>query len=233
MSENTPALIESDPVDVEFDLDAWIDGVSAAQRSVPIYARPDLFGRYEEVQRQIEVLEHATKGAEGSVTDQEELGSLYAEREALYEQQRASKTTWYVQALDSAVIAAINAEHPVPDLPEAPKEPATNAPKSLHDRYRAALKRHHEKVADLTPKRVEASDGRNIALIAAAVVRIADHGDRTLATGATPAQLRALQAKPFGPIQLGSLLTAALQAKAQAQVIPAPFSPGKQENALG
>lgn len=232
MSENSPALIASEPADVAFDLDAWIDGVSAAQRSVPIYARPDLFGRYEEVQRQIAVLEQATRGGEGSVTDQEELGALYTEREALYEKQRASKTTWYVQALDSDVIAAINAEHPVPDLPVSPKEPAENAPQSVRDRHRAAVKRHQEKVAKIAPKRAETSDARNIALIAAAIVRIADHTDRTVATSVTVEQLRALQAKPFGPIQLGSLLTASFQAKAGEPVIPAPFSPGKQESAL-
>lgn len=232
MSENPPALIASEPVDVEFDLDAWIDGVSAAQRSVPIYARPDLFGRYEEIQRQIGVLEQAAKGGEGSVTDQEELAGLYAEREALYEKQRASKTTWYVQALDSDVIAAINAEHPVPDLPLAPAEPAANAPQSVQDKYRAALKRHQAKVEKIAPKRAEAADARNIAFIAAAVVRIADYTDRTVATSVTAEQLRALQAKPFGTIQLGSLLTASFQAKAGEPVIPAPFSPSRPENAL-
>lgn len=232
MSENTPALIESEPVDVAFDLDAWIDGVSAAQRSVPIYGRPDLFGRYEELQRQITALEHATKGGEGSVTDQEELAALYAEHDALYEKQRASKTTWYVQALDSDVIAAINAEHPVPDLPPAPAEPAANAPQSVRDKHRAALKRHQAKVEKITPKRAEAADARNIALIAAAVVRIADYTDRTVATSVTIDQLRALQGKPFGAIQLGSLLTASFQAKAGEPVIPAPFSPSRPENAL-
>lgn len=233
MSENTPALIDSESAAVEFDLDTWIDGVSAAQRSVPIYARPDLFGRYEEIQRQITTLEKVTKTGEGSITDQEELGALYAEREALYEQQKASKTTWYVQALDSDVIQAINEEHPVPDLPEAPKEPAANAPQSVQDKYRAALKRYQDKVTKLAPKRTEAADARNVAFIAAAVVRIADHTDRTLATTVTIPQLRALQAKPFGPIQLGSLLTASFQAKAGEPVIPAPFSPSRQENAQG
>ena len=231
MTSNTPDLIPSEDAAQPFDLDAWIDGISPTQRSVMIYARPDLFGRYEALQRDITVLERVAKSGEASVTDQEQLSALYTERETLFEQQQASKTTWYVQALDNDVLAAITKAHPVPDLPAEPTEPAKGAPQSLHDKYRAEQKKWAAKVERLAPKRAAAGDEQNLAFIAAAVVRIEDHTGRTVATTVTVEQLRAFKKKPRGDVQLGSLLTAAMQAKATEPVIPAPFSHAERENA--
>lgn len=224
-------LTPSEDAPQDFDLDAWIDGISPTQRSVPIYARPDIMGRYEEIQRQVSVLEAAARKGETSVTEQGELAALYAERDGLYEQWIGSKTTWYVQALDDDVIRDIEATHPVPELPTVPPQPRPDAPKAAHDAHAAAVKKRDTAAAK--PKYRDALDARHIAFVAAAVVRIEDHTGRTVATNVTADQLRAMRAKPRGVLQVGSLLAAALQAKAQDPVIPAPFSPAKSGNAPG
>src|SRR5690606_20446363 len=172
---------------------AWIDGISPTQRSVPIYARPDIMGRYEAIQREISVLEAAQRGGDTSITEQGELAALYAERETLYEQWAASKTTWYVQALDDAVIQEIGRANPIPALPTVPPQPAANAPKAAHDAYEAAKKKHDAAAAK--PKYRDAVDARDLALVAAAVVRVEDHTGRTVATTVKVDQLRAMKAK--------------------------------------
>lgn len=230
MTSNTPDLIPSEDAAQPFDLDAWIDGISPTQRSVTIYARPDLYGRYEEIQRQIKALESVAHG-EGSVAEQGELGALYAEREALYAQQLASKTTWYLQALDGNTMAELGKAHPVPDLPTVPPRPTDSAPKSVHDAYDAAVKKRDRRRA--SKAYTDAVDAQNIAYIRASLVKIEDHAGRVVATSVTDDQLRAIQAKPYGNVQLGSLLAAAMQAKATEPVIPAPFSHAKRENAPG
>lgn len=231
IDETAPAIAASEPVDVEFSLDDWIEGISPTQRSVQIYGNTALFGRYEALQREIALLEQVAQGEDASVTDQDDLAALYAEREDLYARQQASKTTWYVQALDQVTLDAISKAHPVPDeLPE-PVEPHAKAPQAARDKYQADLRKYQEKVGRHEEKRRAARDEQNLHYIQAALIRIENHAGATVATDVTVEQLRKIQAKPHGQMQLGSLLTASFLAKSQEPVIPAPFSQANSRSA--
>lgn len=209
-----------------FDLDAWIGGMSATERSVDIYGNTAVFGRYEALTRELSILEAAQKAGEASVEDGERAGRIHAEMEDLYRLQQDSKTTWYVQACDSTVLEAIGKQFPVPDALPKPAEPSKNSPEAVKGQHATAVKAWEKKNTVVEAKRRVAIDERNLHIIASALVRITNVHGVTVATSVTVDQLRVLQAKPHGAVQTGALLTAALQAKAQEPVIPAPFSPG-------
>lgn len=51
-------IVDDSPEDIDeetFDLDAWIDGVEPTTRSVRIYQRADLLGRYDELEQELRV----------------------------------------------------------------------------------------------------------------------------------------------------------------------------------
>lgn len=233
MTENPTPEPQPADVDAAFDLNDWIQGISPTLRSVDIYGRTDLFGRYERLERELAIAEQVEQAAEASVTEGSEVARILREMEELYELQQRSKTTWYVQALDSTVIKAISDAHPVPDPLPKPAEPAKNAPDPVKGKYRTELKAWEKKNRAHEEKRRAAADEQNLHLIAAAVVRIENHEGVTVAEQVTVDQLRALQAKPHGAMQTGALLQKAFEAKAGEPVIPAPFSHSRSGSTKG
>ncbi|ACZ29567.1 hypothetical protein Xcel_0528 [Xylanimonas cellulosilytica DSM 15894] len=207
------------------DLDSWISGIAPTERSVPIYGNTQVFGEAEHLKRELATLEaeHAAEFDESIVagTRVQEILERLAE---LWEVQQASKTTWYVTALDAQTVKAINKSHPVPDpLPE-PEAPSKGAPVSVRGQYETAHAAWERKNPKHEEKRAAALNERNIAHVAAAVVRVEDRHGNVIATGATVAQLKAMEAKPQGPLQVGRLLQATAEAKFGEPVIDAPFS---------
>lgn len=214
-----------------FDLDTWLSGMSSTERSVDIYGNTQVFGRYEHLARELEVAKAAEAAGETSIDDVSTVARIEAEMAALFEVQQRSKTTWYLQALDSATIKQIEQDHPVPDLPAKPEEPAKNAPAAVKGQYEAAVRKWEQETEAARESHNAAVNEQNLHYIAAAVVRIEDHQGRVITNKVTVEQVRALEAKPHGPMQTGRLLDAAFKAKAGEPVIPAPFSPSSSKPA--
>lgn len=220
MTEHT-----SEAVPVDFDLDGWIDGGTVTQRSVAIYARPDLMAEYEDWERRYKVAESRVKQAGGEVglDDGDELAALTAEGERIYEAWMASKATWYVRALSPEEIDEITERTPkFDDLPkfpeEEPKEPRGTqsaaqaaafgtAHAAWRSRRDAFLAEQETAALELRKKRIAARDETNIEMVAAAVVKI-EAANGATAHGVTVPQLRKMRER-MGQRQLNSLIEAA------------------------
>ncbi|WP_146251996.1 hypothetical protein [Xylanimonas oleitrophica] len=240
ITDTTPDQPAAEPtLAPAFDLDTWISGMSATERSVEIYGNTSVFGEYEHLVRELDVARREEAAGERSVEDD---GGRVARIEAriaeLAEIQQQSKTTWYVTALDGEVFKAINEEHPVPDALPEPEKPSKNAHPSVKARYEAE---HAEWVVANGAREAErtaAQNERNLHQIAASVVRVEDWQGNVLAGTAvgqpiTVAQLKAMERKPHGPLQVGRLLTAVAEAKFGEPVIDAPFSSATSRSARG
>lgn len=230
----------SEAVPVDFDLEAWLDGGTVTQRSVAIYARPDLMAEYEDWERRYKVAKARDEQApdDGALGEKSELAVLTAEGERIYEEWMASKATWYVRALSPEEIDEINERAPkFDDLPEFPDpEPvtprgatspaATEAGRIVREDYerrKAAFLAEQEPArAELRKKRIAARDEANTEMVAAAVVKI-EAANGGVVHGVTVAQLRKLRER-MGQRQLQSLIDAATIATMSEPEIQPDFS---------
>lgn len=237
MTEQT----QSEAVPVDFNLDDWIDGGTVTQRSVDIYARPDLMAEYEDWERRYKPAEARAKqvGDEAGLDDGDELATLLAEGERIYSEWMASKTTWYVRALSDEEINEINERTPKFDaLPEfAEKPPAeprdrkgnpgaayTVALEAYEARKAAFLEEQEPARAKLREQRSEAADAANLEMVAAAVVKI-EAANGSVKHDVTVPQLVRLGER-MGKVQLAKLLDAATIAKLKEPEIKPDFSLG-------
>ncbi|QAY69986.1 hypothetical protein [Xylanimonas protaetiae] len=209
-----------------FDLDSWISGLAPTERSVDIYGNTQVFGEAEHLKRELATLEadQAAGIDEQSIVTDARVQEILDRLGVLWEVQQASKTTWYVTALDGETVKAINKAHPVPDSLPEPEAPSKGVPPAVRGQYEKAHADWAKKNPKHEEKRAAALNERNLAQVAAAVVRIEDRHGNVVADHVTVAQLKAIEAKPHGPLQVGRLLQAAAQAKFGEPVIDAPFS---------
>jgi len=224
----------------EFDLDAWINGGSVSQRSVPIYSRPDLYAQYEEWKRRYDAAEARAKrlGDEAGVGEGSELADLEVEGERIYADWMESKATWFVRALDAAEIDEINAAIPKADpsprfTEKPPVEPRdhkgdkpsaayTAAYEAWQARREAFYAEHAEEIAAAEKAQKAAIDEANLRMVAKALVRI-EFAKGGATYEVTVDQLRAIR-RQIGSHQILSLINAALAAFSEEPEIPAPFS---------
>lgn len=189
-----------------FDLLDWIERGTAARRTVVIYNDPALVAEYEELERQLRTAE--TGSGEHGLGESSPVQHIEAQMAALWERWEASKATWTVQALADDTIREIAAAHPLPDDPSAP---ADDADAETVAAYEAAI-----------AARRAASDERNFAMIAAAVVSV--ETQRGTVTAVPVEAIRALRRRPHGAVQTEMLLRAVRAATAGDVEIPAPKS---------
>lgn len=95
MSETTPT---------NFDLDEWISGVRATERSVEVYQRGDLVAVAEDLLRRYEVAK-SIDAADRSISDDGPEG-LLAQIEQCQKELERTRTTWTVRALSPEQIKA-------------------------------------------------------------------------------------------------------------------------------
>lgn len=192
------------PVTVGEDdwFDQWLETGTVAQRSVPVYGRPDLFARYEDLARQLEVAEQVEQAGEKSLADSKATDIL-DQMEALYEQWQASKSVWFIRALRQDEIDAVRDECAFPaDLPEK----ATDEEKRAHERQSN-----------------EAQTRANLLLVSRALVKVENPAGETVREHITPEQVGRLREK-LGDTQVLRLVGAAMVAATQETTIPVPFS---------
>lgn len=220
-------MTEQPTTDVTTDLeenwlDSWIDGATIARTSVDIYQRPDLFSRYEALERDMKLAQAAEKaeGDERSLDDSR-VAEIEAKMVELYEAWMASKSIWHVRALPAEVYVELGRAHP--EL-----EPITELAKDATEEQRVE---HRAKVKAFS----EAATARNYAVLAQCIVQIDFADGRTLKAVlddrsvmvvkplVTPAQLDR-QREKLGEWQLIKLIAASKKVAASEPVIPAPFS---------
>lgn len=196
--------------DFTFDIMDWIARGTAARRSVVIYNDPALVAEYERLERAL-VSAEAAGGDEvmGAVPP---AARIEAEMADLHRRWEASKAVWTVQALSDETLREIAAAHPMPDRPADPPADADDETKAAHA---AALKAWQ-------PEWSAASDERNFAMIAAAVVSV--ETPQGTATSVPVEAIRALRRRPHGAVQTERLIQAVRQATAGDSEIPAPKS---------
>lgn len=231
----------ADLIPADFDLDAWIGGAAVAERSVAIFARPDLVATMEEWTRRYDIAEKQAKAAgdEASLADDDELAALREEGERIHAEWMASKADWRVRALDEEeeMFPIVRAAPVYPDLPafdepepKAPRDHAGSTPSAAYLKAHAAwVERRDAFLAAQKPeqdalnrKRQAAQDEVNLNLIATAVVSIT-FANGAVTQGVTVDQLRKMRTK-LGTQQVKSLLDAASLATLEEPSIPVPFS---------
>lgn len=191
-----------------FDIMDWIARGTAARRSVVIHNNPALVAEYEALERELQAAEATTD----RTMDDPSPASIEARMTDLYERWQASRAVWTVQALSDETLREIAAAHPMPDRPADPPADADEDTKAAHA---AALKAWQ-------PEWSAASDERNFAMIAAAVVSV--ETPQGTATSVPVEAIRALRRRPHGAVQTEHLIQAVRQATAGDSEIPAPKS---------
>lgn len=210
MAENN---IDSEAVPVGDDwFDQWLETGTVAQRSVPIFGRPDLFARYEDLERRRAVaaeVDHEERSLGDST-----LADLDDEIEALYKQWEASKTVWYIRALQPEEIEAVRDECEFPDEPE----PAEGEKEVTADARRA-----YEKAAEA------ANTKANQILVSRSLVKVENSSGEVVQTSITPERVAVMREK-LGDQQILRLVAAAMVAASQESSIPVPFSRTSSKN---
>lgn len=197
----------------EFDLLEWIESGTVARRSVVIYNDPGVVAEFEDVQRRLAIAEQAAKDPEASVAEESEVAALRERLEALWQRWEDSKSVWTVQALSEEQARLVLESYPVPPAPVHPGADASDEEKAAH----GARLREWAPLADA------AREERNMAFIAAAVVKV--ETSRGVATSVSVEALRKMRARPHGKARTTELLKAVEAATEGDVEVPAPKSP--------
>lgn len=198
-NNNSPELVPA--ADDWFD--QWLDHGTVAQISVPIYGRPDLFARYQDLERKMQVADQLESAGEKPL-GYAGADTLHEQMRALYDEWQASKTVWFMRGLADVEIDDIRERLGVP---EEPGDDATDEQK----------KAYADKVEKLGRR-------MNHEYVAASLVRVENANGYTVKTSITPAEVEALH-KRLGTQQVTKLIQAAMGASMQDVEIPVPFSP--------
>lgn len=231
MSQHAPDLAGADQITPgDFDLDDWINGGSIAEQSVPIYGKPGLLAKIDDLDRRIDRIQVAND-ADGSLAGEgDDLEDLAAERDALRREFLASELTWFVRALDDDDyrqikndLAAAGVEEPG-DAPEPPKTPKAKPQVTPNaDAAHADALAAHKVAVDAYETRVLAyANARNYATVAAATTRVR-RADGSEINAVTPKQVEKMK-KALGSRQILTLMQAINLAQMAEPEIPAPFS---------
>lgn len=206
----------SDAVPVGDDwFDQWLETGTVAQRSVNVYGRPDLFAKYEDLERRRAVAAEV-EDEEKSLGDST-LADLDEEISNLYKQWQDSKTTWYIRALQPEEINAVRDECNFPDEPKPGKDEKAVDP---------AVRREYEREAD------EANTRANQLMVSRALVKIENNAGDTVRESITSEQVGAMRSK-LGDQQILRLVAAAMVAATQEVSIPVPFSRSSSKSDRG
>ena len=187
----------------------WLDAGTVAQRSVEIYGRPDLFAKFEALERRLAVAQEVEESGDKMLGDTG-VDTIEAELEELYNQYQASKTTWYIRALTSAEFDKIKDDCGFPD---DLNEDATDEEKRAHKKAteRANTKANHE-------------------VVARSLVKVENPNNEVVKETITAAEVERLQAQ-LGDPQILRLVAAAMVAMTQEVSIPVPLSRKNSKNA--
>lgn len=209
MAEYNPDT-DTTPVN-DGDLDwftSWLEHGTVAQRSVPIYGRPDLFAKYEDLERQRKIAEEIEEAGEKAMGDPG-TEAIDTQLRALYDQWQASKATWYIRALSSDEIDDVR------DSIAFPTEPGSKATDEE--------KRAYEKAEE------EANSKANLEMISRALVKIENPKGDTVKDSITSGELTVMRSK-LGDQQIMRLVAAAMVAMSEDVELPVPFSRNSSED---
>lgn len=205
MAENITPDSEAVPVGEDW-FDQWLETGTVAQRSVPIYGRPDLFAKYEDLARR-RAVEAEIEDEEKSLGDST-LADLDEEIASLYHQWQASKTVWYIRALQPDEIEEIREEVNFPEEPKPGKDENEVAPE---------VRREYEREAEAANTRA------NQIFVSRALVKVENNAGDVVQTKISPERVGVMR-KKLGDQQILRLQAAAMVAATQEASIPVPFS---------
>lgn len=211
MADNITPDSEAVPVGDDW-FDQWLETGTVAQRSVPIYGRPDLFAKYEDLERRRQIAAEVDQ-EERSLGDSS-LADIDEEINALYKQWQESKTVWYIRALQPDEIDAARDEV---NFPEEPK------PADGEKEITAEVRREYEREAEAANTRA------NQILVSRSLVKIENNDGRVVQERITPEQVAVMRSK-LGDQQILRLVAAAMVAATQETSIPVPFSRGSSKS---
>lgn len=205
MADNITPDSEAVPVGDDW-FDQWLETGTVAQRSVPIYGRPDLFAKYEDLERRRQIAAEVDQ-EERSLGDSS-LADIDEEINALYKQWQESKTVWYIRALQPDEIDQARDEVNFPDEPK---------PAEGEKELSAEARREYEREAEAANTRA------NQIFVARSLVKIENSRGEVVRESITPEQVKVMREK-LGDQQILRLVAAAMVAATQEVSIPVPFS---------
>lgn len=216
-----PTDLTIDPADFGGALDDWIGGATLARRSVDIYARPDLFAEYEQLERELALAKRSRQdGDEEESLEDSAAADIEQKLIDLHARWMASKSTWVVRGLPREVYRDLAQRHPER---KAPEQPAADANEAVLAQYRADAEEWSA-----------AANARNYAILEQAVVEVQLADGRTTTATVNPttqlvetpvvtaARLDSMRSN-LGEWQFIKLINASKLAATQEPVIPAPF----------
>lgn len=199
--------------------DSWISTGTVSQRSVDVYGRPDLYAQYENLERQYAIAQAQEKngGAERDLTEMSASNQILEDMEKLYAAWTASKTTWFIRALNEDEIDKIKDEADFPTEPKFKEGMAEGAKKEVQSRYEKELTRANSK--------------SNFGMISAALVEVKNSKGDVVKKEITAAEVEKMRAK-IGDLQILRLVSAAMVASTQEPTMPVPLSPTNSNDDL-
>lgn len=241
----------SDPLTLDFDFDAFIDGASVTEESVEIFQNGEVLGKYEDWRRRYEraaQLEEAD--GERSANEEDPLAVLIEEGAVLLTELEESRTVWFVRALEPDAEIAIEAAHPAPENPFQPfTDPQPQLPSHPTEKqataYVIAMEAWTEKqTAHLTeqyraePYKAYSKAARQIVAdreaekVHRGFVRIEKDSEVIATKSPSVEQVKALRAK-IGELQFGRLVTAIDEAKKKEPEVAGAFLSLTSQSARG
>lgn len=203
-----------------FDLDAWLEGATRAERSVTLYAKNHLLAPIDELEKRWKTAlrEESNDSGQRAMGDTLESRQLEAELEKLYVELDKSKLVLHIQALTAEEVQEVRDK-----VAEDLQDQADDAAKRAREGARIQIKRMDVKdpadinlfvrgAAKLAADQVIEKEA-SIRLIAKAIVRPAMNPD----------QVRVLAAK-VGEAQIGLINQAYSRAQNEAPVVTVPKS---------
>ena len=181
----------------------WLDTGTVSQRSVDVFARPDLFARYEHLAREHEVAQQVEKAGDRSLGDRS-LADIEEQLEALYAEWQASKMVWFIRALSADEIDEITEKA---KFPEAIDEKKASEDEKLT--FRREVR--------------EANTRSNVMSVQRALVKVEDTKGTAIRETITEAEVWKMRDQ-LGDQQVMKLVTAALMASSSEVAMPVPSS---------
>ncbi len=214
---SAPVTPEAVPED-DFDIDQWLTHATVTQGSVEILQRPDLLARWEDLERRVERAQAEKNVGERSAADTDPMLALRQEAEDLLQEIDASRTVFFVRALNDDDLSAIEAAHPVekppaftakmPAVVQNPTEKQALAFLGMWESYKLQKEQwDRENTELLAAHRAKAMEGlklRGAEKIARATVKIVQ-GGRSTTKPLTADQVVSLSDK-IGEVQTNRLL---------------------------
>lgn len=192
--------------------DQWLESGTVRTEDVKLYADQALMGEMYALMEQRDALEAAPASGQRAMGDANPLKALEAAERDLWARYEASASTWTVRALTPVEVKKIRESFPEPNAPQM-------LPKVAPAKAKAAWAVERDQFIKASEA---AAHERNLHFIATATIKVVTGTGE--ADGVTVDQVRAMNAREYGPDRVGMLIVAINKATQGEVEMPRPKS---------